>query len=361
MATMNKDSEKYSSTIIIKICLIAFFMLLVAVILAPFIAELQINAAQGFAQRYLWQNAQQKFQVAMSIDPFSASVPAGFADFLKNISPNLADENSLLINSVKLYKWALELDPLNAEYALNLAETEIALFMRGQSKDNKLLAEALDYFRRALKNDSNGFNVSYSVGYAGISVWDKLDASEKKLVLDRLKYIFKTKPWYSEYIYTHLMQSTKDSEPFRKIRPMESEQEKREKLNRIERVKQSNPSQLWQGKSGSGNDIYENGNMNWSGVVNALLNAPEGEATVIIQAKGSPADDIWPYMIVELDGQEIGETLVDSIDWKEYSFPIKTNSGLKVLSVTFFNDGVNVQRNEDRNLYVGEARIIKNE
>jgi tetratricopeptide (TPR) repeat protein len=355
---MDKESTGHLNSIAVKILLTAIFILLAAVITAPLIADLQFNAAQRLAQKYLWQEAQKKFQVAMRVDPFNAPVAVGFADFLKDISLNRADGNALLINSGRLYERALELDPFNAEYALGLAETELALFTRNKSKDNNVLKSALDNFKLALENDPNGFNVSYAVGYAGISVWDKLDAPGRKLVLDRLKYCLEIKPWYSEGIFSYIMQSTKDSGLLREIRTKESEQERKEKLSRIERIKQGNLVQPWQGNSG--NNIYENGNMYWNGTIDAVLNVPEGEGVVKIQAKGSSADDVWPYMIVELDGEEIGETFVDSAEWKEYGFPVKTSAGLKVLSVTFLNDGGNAQKNEDRNLYVGEARVEMN-
>jgi tetratricopeptide (TPR) repeat protein len=361
MIIMDKNPEKHTNSIAVKMCLAAIFVLLAVIIFIPFIAGLQFQAAQRVGQRYLWQDAQGRFQVAMRIDPFDAALSAGYAGFLKDISTNRDDERPLLINSVKFYKRALELDPFNAEYALKLAEIEIELFIQGQQKDSSLLAEAWDYARIALKNDPHGFNISYSVGYAGISVWDKLDASGKELVLDRLRYILKAKPWYGEYVYSHLLYTVKNPGLVQKIRPTESDREAREKISRIKRIKQGSLSRSWQGKSKNGNNTYENGNMYWTGTMDILLNAPEGKVTVRIQAKGSPTDDVWPYMIVELDGKEIGETFVDNPEWKEYNFYAETSAGPKVLSVTFLNDGGNAQKNEDRNLYIGEAGIIKNE
>jgi len=64
-------------------------------------------------------------------------------------------------------------------------------------------------------------------------------------------------------------------------------------------------------------------------------------------------------MIVELDGEEVGGSFIDSGEWKEYSFGVETSSGPKVLSVTFPNDGGDWKKGIDRNLYVGEARIVK--
>lgn len=64
-------------------------------------------------------------------------------------------------------------------------------------------------------------------------------------------------------------------------------------------------------------------------------------------------------MIVELDGEWIGETLVDGPDWKEYSFKINSDGGIRVLSVTFVNDFCDAK--EDRNLFIGEARVESKE
>jgi hypothetical protein len=73
---------------------------------------------------------------------------------------------------------------------------------------------------------------------------------------------------------------------------------------------------------------------------------------------GSGSRGIYPYMIVEMDGETIGETFVSS-DWKKYSFGINTDGGLKAISVTFANDGGDAAKGEDRNMYVGNAEIKK--
>ncbi|GAG51098.1 unnamed protein product, partial [marine sediment metagenome] len=97
----------------------------------------------------------------------------------------------------------------------------------------------------------------------------------------------------------------------------------------------------------------------WEGTVNRAVKLPGGKAVIHIQARGDQAYDVWPYMIVELDGEEIGETFVGSSKWKEYSFEVDTEGGIKVLSVTFPNDGGDWERGIDRNLYVGKVKITQ--
>ena len=98
--------------------------------------------------------------------------------------------------------------------------------------------------------------------------------------------------------------------------------------------------------------------MYWTGTVDAAVGLPIGESAIKIRAKGEPAYGIWPYMVVELDGEDIGETFVTSSEWKEYTFNINSNGGTKVLSVTFVNDGGEWEKGTDRNLYIGEACVV---
>lgn len=327
--------------------LIMVFILAVAAIILQFAADLQFNSAKKLESVYLWQEAKGKYRLAVKLNPFNAQYFAGYGDFLRDKSLYQEDRIAWLKMAENLYERALELNPRCAEYALSSGQVKLELFLSDKDKFKDRLGLGLDVLKRALENDPNGFNTSYSAGYAGMKVWDNLNAVEQEWVLDR----------------------------FRKIRPVESAQEKKEKLKRIERIKQGNLSQSWQGKS-KGGDVYENGNMYWEGTVDTVLNVPKGKAMLKIQAKGSPADGIWPYMLVELDGEEIGETFVNSPEWKEYEFRVDTSGTvplggqksaltgtvpsdtLRVLSVTFTNDGGN--KEEDRNLYVGEVRITDN-
>ena len=93
--------------------------------------------------------------------------------------------------------------------------------------------------------------------------------------------------------------------------------------------------------------------------MDTVIDMPKGKAKINITARGSVANEIFPYMIVELDGEEVGETFVNSPEWKEYSFEVDTEGRLRVLSVTFANDGGNRERGEDRNLYIGKTQITQ--
>ncbi|MDD5681458.1 MAG: carbohydrate-binding domain-containing protein, partial [Candidatus Omnitrophica bacterium] len=94
------------------------------------------------------------------------------------------------------------------------------------------------------------------------------------------------------------------------------------------------------------------------GTMDAAIRIPPGKSMIKIQAKGSPADGIFPRMMVELDGRMIGEAYIKNNDWRSYEFKINTDGGIKVLSVSFLNDSSSKNGKEDRNLYIGIAKAI---
>ncbi len=359
--------------------------------LAQLVAEVEFNSAQKLADAYLWQKAEVKFKKSLASDPFNALHFAGYADFLRSTAPYRENEVVLLQKAEILYGRACELDPMRAGYFLGSGAIKLKLH-----KFNEGLAD----LKRALEKDPNGFNTAYEVGYRAIQAWQYLDDGFKALVIDRLRYALVQKRWYWEHVYPIAWQSTNDFTVLEQIAPdnvkakkdllyfVESnnlyqfrkrvvdalnsvelkedpqgfEREQKEKIKNIEEIKKNTrgadvvTGDLWQGKSVGGKE-YKDGNMYWSGTMYGVLNAASGGAKLVIQAKGSPADNIYPYMIVGLEGKEIGEAFVNNDDWIEYSFLIKAGAGKKVLSVTFCNDGGNVEKNEDRNLYIGEAKI----
>lgn len=349
--------------------LIVVFVFLVFAIVFSFFADWQFNSAKKLEAGYLWQNAEAKYRSAIRLEPLNTEYLVRYGDFLREKNVYQQDQIARLLNAEKLYVRALKLNPRCAECALCLGQVKLALFLSNEDKFKDKLGSGLEDFKIALKNDPNGFDISYSIGYAGMAVWDNLNTDNKEWVLDRLKHSLKVQPWYGEYIYSRVWKITRDSRLLQKIRPAEAIQEKKEKSERMKKLKEEHGNKLksvetdgnllpqtgWEGKSRDGDNAYKDGNMYWTGTVYRVINLSAGKVAVKIQAKGSIANNTWPHMVVELDGEEIGETFVESPEWKEYSFEVNSNGGNKVLSVTFMNDGGN--EIEDRNLYIGEVKV----
>jgi len=366
--------------------LIVVFILLILTIALSFVAKMQFEDAKKLEVNYRWKRAEEKYRSIIKLNHFNAPYAAGYGDFLRRQGRYRKDEIAYLKQAEELYKRALRLNTGWAEYYLKLGGVQLKIGLQStvhgpqsmvdSPQTQKYVADVFASFKKALQKDPNGFNTSYSIAYTGIQVWDFLDASEKAFVLNRFGYCLRVRSWYGKYIYPHVWKYTKDSKilhslvPDSKLRLSYSGKEKEDRRRLLRSLRDlamtegidGNRLKLvlrkdWQGKSKSGKSTYENGNMYWTGTIDAAINMPHGETIVMIKAKGSQADGIWPYMVVELDGGEIGETFVNMSDWKEYSFKVNTDGGIKVLSATFTNDGGNKEKGEDRNLYVGEAKV----
>lgn len=352
MAGTERKVEKVSMP---KIILVACFIISAIVIIMPLIAERQFNMGQ--------------FEEAIKIEPFSARYIAEYGNYLFKKSFEVKEKIDLLNDAERLLIRAVQLNPISAEYYLMLGQIQISLFLEDKEKFPEKFKTALDNFKTAFHNDPNGFNTSYSIGYAGIAVWEFLDKEEKDFILSRLKYSLKLKPSYSKYIYPKLWNETSDLNLLRRIEPPGKEPNWYiARLERLEMMRATAKRTLnvasvviesdWQGRADDRKNVYVNGNMYWAGTIDAAIRVPRGKATIRIKAKGSPADNIYPYMKVELGGKEIGTVTVNSLEWKQYDFKVNTDGGIKALSITFVNDGTNPVKGEDRNLYIGHAEAI---
>ena len=387
----------------VNIILAAVFILMIYVIVTPLFAEVRFDYARKLVDGYQWPKAEIEFESAMSIDPFNSEYPASLGAFLLRQSGYADNKAPLLKRAAGLYERALGLNPRSAEYALGAGRARIDLFLEDMERYKEEPGKAFGFFEKALRNDPKGFNISYSVGYIGMSVWDILDESAKNLVLERLRYSLTVKPQYGIHIYPKIWKKTSDfhylervtpdtlaahaglysfiiSSNLNQFRKKESDilnyyrtkeepgkfkNEETERAGRIENVRKVKKDagttvaqNDWSGIAADGKNAYKGGSMYWTGTMDGAILVPKGEAVIGIRAKGEPAGGICPYMIVELDGKWIGETSVGP-EWKECEFSVDTDGGVKVLSITFANDGSGADGREDRNLYVGAARVVK--
>ena len=346
----------------ISIILIFEFFCLAVVIIMPLLAEIQFNSVEKLIAKYLWKDAEAKLEIAMKIDPYNSRYLARRGEFLFTQSTYKDNPIPLLKIAEEYYGRASGLNPRCAEYFTKQGQINLAIFLEDPSSMG-LIRRAFANFKKAIEDDPNGFNTAYAVGYSSLSAWKYLNESEKGIAIDRLRYSLKQKPWYSEYIYPHILRETQDPELLERIMP-EVMKKRWVDVDKIANLKSSasktNVSNVilksdWQGAGLSENNIYKDGNMYWSGTIYGAMLFPKGSASINVEAKASQADGVYPYMLVSLDGERAGSAYVDGAEFKEYSFSVNTDGGVKVLGVTFTNDGGN--KNEDRNLYVGKARV----
>lgn len=86
---------------------------------------------------------------------------------------------------------------------------------------------------------------------------------------------------------------------------------------------------------------------------------PAGNYLFKIWAKGQKAGEEWPYMVVWVDDEMIGETWIPSGVLQPYTFRKTLKRGLHRISVAFMNDFYQEDTQEDRNLILGRLEIFK--
>jgi tetratricopeptide (TPR) repeat protein len=112
----------------------------------------------------------------------------------------------------------------------------------------------------------------------------------------------------------------------------------------------------WQGRAGG--DLY------WNAGCYANIRLYKGRVQFQIQARGTPAQGVWPHMVVKLNKAIIGEADVTTRTFRAYSFIKDVDTGEYTLWVYFTNDrclekevgGKKIR--EDRNLFVGAVEMI---
>ena len=82
-----------------------------------------------------------------------------------------------------------------------------------------------------------------------------------------------------------------------------------------------------------------------------------GTYEVVVCASGSPFNNIWPLMALNVDLSPKTIMSVDKENYDHYSFQVKLSEGVHFIGVTFLNDDYKIPGIEDRNLYVKYIEI----
>lgn len=102
---------------------------------------------------------------------------------------------------------------------------------------------------------------------------------------------------------------------------------------------------------GDGNDIL-------NGDATGETNAPEAISTLVIYAKGTVCEGIWPTMEVWLSGVKVQAFNVASPDFAPYTVSVPAGTKAASVDLVFTNDAYRPDLGQDRNLFVD--RIIVN-
>ena len=404
---MSPKTFRISINVILVVCFV-FFELFFATSL---LSQIFLSKANSLDKSYRWRKAQIFYQAAVNVSPHDSRFSAGYGDFFLRQSAFRKNKVKYFKDALKLYKRASRLAPHNVSYLLTLAQIQARLYNIDKKAFKNELNSALFNLQQALNLDPNGVNTAYVAGYVYVSLWSDLHEDWKALAKKRLRYALSNSPWYSKNIYAYIWKQTADFLFMQDVTPADlanqlrlydflmkneltslyqqqrqaikfyrqSQLGKKQKIQqekqieRISRLKQEalakeeKPTFFienndWQGSSEDG-EKYQGGKMYEEGTLEGVIWLPAGDFKIVITARGKPAEGIFPYMVVELDGELIGENFINSPQWKEYAFKInaaESEAGIKVLSISYINDRVWSQH-QNRNLFIKQAKVIKDE
>lgn len=390
------------------ILLTPVFLLFAFFIVLTLVSDIYFEKAVRLEKNFRWDEAQILYARSVSLSPLDAKYPTALADFLLRRRLYTQERLSVAGKAKELYERALRLNPYSSEIAMSLGRLELYLFRMDQDAGADRFKSAWAQVDHALGLDPNGVNTCYLYGYNGISSWGYLTDDERVVVLDRARYALTYRSWYAPALYAHMWRTLKDMSFFGTVTPktlkgqthlldfieghdlwpywsaqkkivdaykrkedtsvfFEEERRAAQGIAQFkdaavsagEKVSDVIPPQAWKGISEQGEHIYQDGHLYWAGTVRALISFPGGPARVIIRAKGSDAEGVFPFMVVKLDGEEIGASVVSSHEWADYVFEADGPSGVKALSISYVNDNMSKDKKQDMNLHVGEARVVK--
>lgn len=397
------------------ICVIAaaVFTAIGLFLITSLMAEVDKGVAIRMESAYNWKGAEIKFRNAIRLSPLNSDYPALLGDLFMKEAFYADNKLPFLTIAGTLYERAIKLNPRNPEHYLKMGIHELDMFRNGAGLSHK--EKAFRYFRKAVEYDPNGFNISYSIGWAGIVAMDALDPDETEFIMEALRHSFVQRPWELEKFYNRMWPrngdfsileraTPEDSESFqvlhkfleknnlwqfhkkvsdrilfykKKENPEKFQIEQKEKKKKAEELKKVFFGQKaqpvmdaisvdkWKGESEDGRYKIKDGVMYWNGTIYVPLIMKPGPAAISVEAKkllvinaADPDDHRFsPYMIVTLDGEEVGGSFVDNNEFKPFTFLVSTEGGEKIIGVTFVNDIYDVTKGEDRNLAVQNASI----
>ena len=394
-----------------KFCVIlpaVFFFSFAFFVVLTLASDIYFEKAVRLEKNSRWDEAQVLYARSVSLSPLDAKYPAALADFLLRRRFYTQERLSVAGKAKELYERALRLDPRSSEIAMSLGRLELYLFRMDQDAGADRFKSAWAQLDHALGLDPNGANTCYLYGYNGISSWGYLADDKKAAVLDRARYALTYRPWYAPALYDHMWRTLKDMSLLRAVTPKTLKgqtrlldfieghdlwsywsvqkkmvdiykrkeeasvfqgQERRAAQGIVqfkdaafsagEKVSDMVTPQAWKGISDQGEHVYQDGHLYWAGTVRALISVPGGPVRVIIRAKGFDAEGVFPFMVVKIDGEEIGASVVSTHEWADYVFEADGPSGVKVLSISYVNDKMSKDKKQDMNLHIGEARVVK--
>ena len=100
--------------------------------------------------------------------------------------------------------------------------------------------------------------------------------------------------------------------------------------------------------------IYKNAQFGFN-----LTVATGGQYKILIEARGTPSNGIWPRAALSVNGIFQRRLYIRGKQWKNNPMTVHLLKGTNSLEISYINDGERLAKNEDRNLYIRRMYITK--
>jgi len=347
---------------VIKILLSVAFVVILVLLILVFFADSYFVKAQRLDKQDHWEKAEEFYKRSTLLNPFNAEYFAGYGDFLLNKDKDSKYAEKVIKTAQYNYGEAIRLNPNYAWYHYSLGNAQIvqtlliqeniANLSNAQEKElssrklNSLIESAVTNFKSAIELDKYNIRNNYFIGYDLARVWNYLASVNRDFLIQRFAYILSQRLYYQRLIYPFIFNTTGDFKILQKITPdnhrsqtalydfivnnnlwryrkiqkkilgsyadKESINEFQEILNKKktlimqirEKYKDNKNTEIerkdWQGLSYGGKSAYKEGNMYWTGTINAPVYITVKNKKLKIRLKSESAEGIWPYMIIEV-------------------------------------------------------------
>lgn len=328
-----------SKRFLINILLLAIFGAILSLLTAPLLAELTYRTAQRATWEEDWPLAESGFARATGLIPISAEYHLGYGDYLWTVAESTGDAR-LLEHIHTQYSRAVELNSACAECWIKRGRISLAA---GDAKS------AIEDFHAAHRLDPRGGDTAFMLHDAARAL---LEAN-----LDHLDEVFKLDQDYATSFAGTAMIAQIFRDRLLGIPDEDLLAELKNRLQQYEGARDVVQPDQWLGISLDGQISFTDGRLTAAGTVDALINLSKRKSTLTIRARGTPANGVPPFVLMELDGQLIAHRFVDATEWRDYTFDINHPVGPKVLSITFANGSATMPADRSRQLHIERAWI----
>jgi hypothetical protein len=87
------------------------------------------------------------------------------------------------------------------------------------------------------------------------------------------------------------------------------------------------------------------------------MDLPSDMQSLSIFARGDKAGGEWPHLLVTVNGEVVGEVIVNSSVDKKFYVPVHVPPGAAAIGVAFVNDFSDPTTLEDRNVYLSKIKV----